>query len=295
MPADNMPNAEVDVSVNLVRSLLDAQHPDLALLPLTLMANGWDNVIYRLGDHHTVRLPRRAMAAPLVEHELRWLPEFATRLPIAIPAPVRRGEPADDYPFVWSICPYLPGEMAATAPHLDKASIAPSLGEFLRALQRQAPFDAPTNQWRGVPLLDRDAANHERMTQLADIIDTGPVSELWELLKLTTPWDQAPVWVHGDLHPANFLVDTKGHLSAVIDFGDLCSGDPATDLFIGWTFFDEPERSVFRAAAGDIDDATWARARGWALTLTLAYLHGSANNPIMAAIGHDALPRILGR
>ena len=50
MAAQNMPAAEVEITVDLVRALLAEQFPALATLPLTLVANGWDNAIYRLGD-----------------------------------------------------------------------------------------------------------------------------------------------------------------------------------------------------------------------------------------------------
>src|SRR5437868_4236269 len=60
MPADDMPAAEVDVDVALVRALLSEQFPDLLDLDLTALAFGWDNAIFRLGDDLTVRLPRRA-------------------------------------------------------------------------------------------------------------------------------------------------------------------------------------------------------------------------------------------
>jgi aminoglycoside phosphotransferase (APT) family kinase protein len=89
-----MPAAEVDVPLELVSRLLAAQHPDLAHLPLEVMANGWDNLICRLGRELAVRLPRRAMAAELTAHEQQWLPVLAPRLPLPVPAPVRVGRPA---------------------------------------------------------------------------------------------------------------------------------------------------------------------------------------------------------
>jgi aminoglycoside phosphotransferase (APT) family kinase protein len=100
------------------------------------------------------------------------------------------------------------------------------------------------------------------------------------------------LWLHGDLHPANVLVD-HGRVSAVIDFGDITAGDPATDLAVAWMLFPADARSTFRAAAGDIDDDTWTRARGWALSLALAYLASSADNPMFAALGKRVLAAVL--
>ena len=103
-------------------------------------------------------------------------------------------------------------------------------------------------------------------------------------------WDGPPLWLHGDLHPANMLTD-DGRLSAVIDFGDITAGDPATDLAVAWTMFDEPSRREFRAAVA-ADDATWRRAAGWALALALAYLTGDDESP-MPAIGRRTLAAVL--
>ena len=105
MAAQNMPAAEVDIDERLVRRLLGDQHPDLAHLPLSLVANGWDNVIFRLGPDMTVRLPRRQLAAELVVNEQRWLPELAPRLSIPIPTPLRIGLPHDVFPWHWSSRP----------------------------------------------------------------------------------------------------------------------------------------------------------------------------------------------
>ena len=99
MAITNTPEAEVAIDEPLIRGLLRAQHPDLADEPLCIVAHGWDNVLARLGDALVVRLPRRAIAAALVLHEQRWLPELAPRLPLPIPVPLRAGVPGDGFPW----------------------------------------------------------------------------------------------------------------------------------------------------------------------------------------------------
>ena len=292
MPAEDMPAAEVDVGPAVVRALLDEQFPDLADLDLVELAYGWDNAIFRLGDHLTVRLPRRAMAAELVEHEQRWLPELAPRLPLPIPAPVRAGRPGGDYPWSWSVCPWLPGVIAARTAPDDPFEAAELLGAFLAALHHEAPSDVPANPYRGVPLAERDEVVRQRAHQLADLVDAPAVLSCWDDLSSTPTWGGPPLWLHGDLHPANVLVD-HGRVSAVIDFGDITAGDPATDLALAWMLFPTEARSTFRSAAGNIDDDTWARARGWALALALAYLASSADNPMFARLGEQVLAAAL--
>lgn len=291
MSPQNMPAAEIDVDPDLVRNLLHDQHADLAELGLVELANGWDNVIYRLGGELTVRLPRRQMAAVLVEHEQRVLPALSERLPIAIPAPVRVGTPALGYPWSWSVNPWLPGSIAATTPFRDPAAEARRLGEFLAALHTAAPVDAPPNPYRGHFIGDNTARFHERVEGLRTVsgFDADAVLARWTDLVDVDPYTAAPVWLHGDLHPANVLVD-DGAISAVIDFGDVCAGDPAADLACAWSLFEDPRhRALLRADAGAVDDATWQRAAAWALHFAVTYLAHSADNPTMGMIGRRLL------
>jgi aminoglycoside phosphotransferase (APT) family kinase protein len=288
----NTPAAEVHIDEHLVRALLESQHPDLAAQDLVEIAAGWDNVIFRLGSDLAVRLPRREMSAALVEHEQRWLPELAARLPMPIPAPVRVGRPALGYPWSWSVAPWLEGEIAARVPPADPYDAATRLGAFLAALHVPAPAGAPPNPFRGVPLEARAPGVATRIEQLGPLIDGDAAGRLWHELHATPPWAGPPLWLHGDLHPANVLV-SGGRVAAVIDWGDITAGDPATDLSIAWMLLPAPVRSAFRAAASDVDDDTWTRAQAWALALALAYLANSADNSVIHGIGRRTLEAVL--
>jgi aminoglycoside phosphotransferase (APT) family kinase protein len=292
MPADAMPAAEVSIDEALVRALLVEQHPDLADRPLRPTANGWDNVIFRLGDDLVVRLPRRLAAVELVEHEQRWLPTLAPRLPLAIPTPVRVGVAGQGFPWPWSVCEWFEGNVAARAALADPTADAARLGAFLVALHQPAPADAPHNPYRGVPLRERDPILRDCLARLGDDVDRDAVLQRWEPLLATPAWSAGPCWVHGDLHPANVVV-RDGALAAVLDFGDLTAGDPATDLAVAWMLFPASSREAFREAAGSADDDLWARAQGWALALSLAYLAGSADHPLVSEIGRRTLDEVL--
>jgi aminoglycoside phosphotransferase (APT) family kinase protein len=288
-----MPAAEVDVDEALVRALLEEQHPDLARWPLRLVANGWDNVLFRLGDELVVRLPRRELAVPLVEHEQRWLPELAPRLPLPVPVPVRVGRPGAGYPWPWTVCAWMPGESALVATPTDLGATAEALGRFLAALHVPAPADAPGNPFRGIPLADRAERTLAAVERLGDTVDGPRLRALWDELVATPLWAGPPVWVHGDTHPGNLVVH-EGRLAAVVDFGDLCSGDPASDLAVAWMLFPPEHRDAFRAAAGAADDDhLWTRARAWGLALGLVLSADSADNPANAALGARTLAAVL--
>ncbi|KPI20255.1 aminoglycoside phosphotransferase [Actinobacteria bacterium OK074] len=291
MPVHRMPAAEVPVSVELVQLLLDEQFPDLADLPVEVLANGWDNLVCRLGEEFLVRLPRRALAAELVAHEQRWLPELAGRLPLPVPAPVRVGQPTATYPWSWSVVPFLPGRIAARSEPDDLWSAAAALGTFLAALHTPAPSEAPVNPFRGIPLAGRADGVRKGLAHV-DPADRATALRVWETAVAAPAWDGPPVWLHGDLHPANILVD-RGLVSAVIDFGDITSGDPAADLSVAWMLFTAEQRAALRQAYGRADDATWERARGWALALSLVFLTHSADNPLMHHIGERAFRTVL--
>jgi aminoglycoside phosphotransferase (APT) family kinase protein len=290
-----MPAAEVDIDTSLVAGLVADQHPDLAGRRLRPLAHGWDNESFRLGDDLVVRLPRRAAAVELVAHEQRWLCELAARLPLPIPAPARIGQPGRGYPWAWSIVPWLPGAPWESAPPADTRRAGRRLGAFLAALHRPAPKAAPHNPLRGVPLADRAERFDAGLSALGSRVDAHRCRAVFGDLVRTPAWEAAPVWLHGDLHPLNVLVD-GGALSAVLDFGDICAGDPATDLAVAWMLLPGVDRRAFREAAGaerSVDDATWQRARAWALALAVAYLAGSDDNAAMATIGRRTLAAAL--
>lgn len=287
-----MPAAEVPISVELVQALVAAQHPDLAHLPIELAGEGWDSAVFRLGDDLVVRLPRRKIVAGLVPNELRWLPELAPTLPLPISSPVRVGRPGSGFPWPWSITPWFEGATWAESSVTDTRAAAVALGQFVGALGAGAPDDAPSNPYRGGPLSDRDPAFRDRVAQLGDAIPGLVVTELWNAA-LTADAATGRRWLHGDLHPANIIVD-EGRLVAVIDWVDVSAGDRAYDLAAAWMCFSDPgDRAAFKAATDVPDGPTWARARACALSHAIACLATSADNERMHTIGQRTLHAVL--
>lgn len=287
-----MPAAEVDVTVDLVMRLLTRQRPDLAMEPITFLAHGWDNELFRIGRSRVGRFPRRELAADLVKNEARWLPTFADRLPLPIPAPTFLGAPGDGFPWCWVLTPWIEGVSAATVDDLDLEECARQIGDFLQALHQPAPAEAPANPFRGVPLTQRDAIMRRRFDSLGAVIDTDAAVAIWETALGAEPHTGPPLWLHGDVHPHNLLAE-GGRLTGVVDFGDVTAGDPATDLAIGWSMLGPSERERFFGAYGVPDEACLSRARGWALAFACAYLANSADNPIMYAIGEHAYSELM--
>ncbi|HVB10985.1 MAG TPA: aminoglycoside phosphotransferase family protein [Bacillota bacterium] len=282
------------MDVTLVRRLLAAQLPRWAGLPITpIGGDGTDNAIFRLGSDLAVRLPLAERSAQQIEKEHRWLPRLGPQLPLAIPMPLAKGDPAEGYPWPWGIYRWIDGETAALAPVRDLGQAAQDLGRFVAALQGADPAGGPPggrhNGLRGLPL---QAFDGDVRSALAALQDTGPLRDAWEIALQAPPWRGPGVWLHGDLHPANLLA-RDGRIHAVIDFGLLGVGDPAYDLMLAWTLLTPETRETFRAEVR-LDAAAWVRGRGWALAwaaIAYAYYRTTAN--VLAAISRRTLQEVL--
>ena len=297
MATSRMHVDEVDTNVSLVVRLLTTQFPQWASLPVKpAHSAGTGNALYRLGDDMVVRLPRIPSAVGQVDKEQKWLPRLAPLLPLNIPVPLAKGKPSNGYPWYWSVYRWLKGEDATTVSIADPRQAATDLAQFIIALQQIEIADGPSpgqhNFYRGVPLAMRDQQTRDAIAALKDLIDANEVTAAWDAAIETPAWNRQPVWLHGDLHAGNLLIQ-QGRLSAVIDFGGLGVGDPACDVMAAWTFLSAENRVVFRELL-QVDDATWARGRGWALSFGLIALpYYQTTNPVLAAIARRAINEVL--
>jgi aminoglycoside phosphotransferase (APT) family kinase protein len=243
----------------------------------------------------SVRLPSSAEYAAQVEKEQYWLPKLRLFLPLSIPSPLVMGKPNGRFPWNWSVYQWIEGKQASYENITDLNRFAQSRAEFLIALQQINTSGGPKagkhNFFRGGPLEIYDRQTREAILILGKKIDTEAVRAIWEAA-LFSKWEKNPVWVHGDIDRSNLLVK-NGHLSAVIDFGCLCIGDPACDLAIAWTFFKEESRVVFRKSL-ILDDDTWVRGRGWALWKALIICAGlSGTDPLAKEKSWSVVEQVL--
>jgi len=292
-----MHDDEVDTDASLVGRLLAAQFPqwaDHSIEPV--QSAGTDNALYRLGDDMVVRLPRIQWATGQVDKEHQWLPRLAPCLPLAIPIPLAKGQPGEGYPWHWSVYRWLEGENATIERIADPRQAAIDLAQFIAALQRidatGGPLPGPYNSYRGEPLAMRDTRTRDVIAALQGALDTDAVTAVWDAAIKAPAWRGPPVWLHGDLQSGNLLA-VEGRLSAVIDFGCLGVGDPAYDVMAAWLYLSAETRAVFRAALS-VDDATWVRGRGLALSVGLIALpYYQRTNPVLAGIARRAIDEAL--
>jgi aminoglycoside phosphotransferase (APT) family kinase protein len=287
MHADELP-----IDAALVRRLLVAQFPEWAALPLRpVRFFGTDNAIYRLGDELAVRLPRREHNVLGLRKELRWLPQLAPLLPLAVPEPVAAGEPGEGYPLEWAVYRWLPGEPAYEArPDNPGPQVAALLTAFRAIDLPDGPAPGRHNAFRGAPLAPGDEIVRRKIAELG----LGREAlRIWESALAADEWRDEPVWLHGDLDVRNLLV-TSGRLSGVVDFGTLGVGDPAADVMVAWKMLPPAPREAFRREL-EIEDATWARSRACVLAqaVNAVTYYTDENNPILVREARAWLAEVL--
>jgi aminoglycoside phosphotransferase (APT) family kinase protein len=282
---------EVTTDAALARRLVATQFPHWAALPLArVQADSTDNDMSRLGPDMAVRLPRRAGAMTPMDNEQQWLPRLAPHLPLPVPLARAKGAPQDDYPYPWSVVTWIEG--APPPRQLNDRTFARDLGTFVTALHAldasTGPAPGAHNFWRGMPLAHFDATLRQRFEWLSDLTDIEEIVSEWQNALRLPAWSGSPVWIHGDLQRGNLLI-RDARLAGVIDWSALGVGDPAGDLSVAWNLLGPDARAEYRTAL-QVDDATWARGRAWALiegVLALSYYRGK--NEVIADAGRRAI------
>ncbi|RII14703.1 Phosphotransferase enzyme family protein [Streptomyces sp. YIM 130001] len=294
MNAGKQGTVPVPVDEVLVRRLVAGQFPHWDGLRVRRQPSGGTvNAMFRLGPDLVVRLPLQAGGAADVVLEQEWLPRLAPLLPV--PTVVGSGQPAEGFPWPWSVFRWLPGELPEPDALREPVGLARDLADFVRAMREVGLPDAP-DAYRGGPLASLDSATRAAIDALRGIpeegIDGNAVAAVWADSLAAPGWDGPPVWLHADLMPGNVLL-RGGRLCAVIDFGCMGTGDPACDLFPAWNLLPAEGRAAFRESLG-VDAATWRRGRGRALSQALISLpYHRSRNAAMATNARHVIRAVL--
>ena len=259
-----MHDDQVDIDVDAVRGLLAEQRPDLAKLPITpVVSTGTVNALFRIGGDLVARLPLQEEWTEGIEREWLWIPWLSSRITsVRLPEPVFKASANATYPFVWSVYRWIEGAPYDDGLVDDEAQAARSLARFVQELRALEVTPSAPEGGRE-PLADLDEDTREAIGDAGTLIDGTAAMTVWDAALRTPAWDRRPVWIHGDLLRPNLIVD-EGRLVAVIDYGYIGVGDPATDLIPAWAVFGPTGRAILREML-EPDDATWARGRGIAL------------------------------
>ncbi len=232
---------EVEVGEELARRLIASQFPEFADAPIRRVGSGWDNAALLVDERVVFRFPQRAVAAPLIEREIEFMPAIARRLDTPVPNPAYAGIPQFEYPWRFAGYQVVPGVTACGANlNLDeRRQLAEDLARFLRTLHD----------------IDVDSL-HAPL----------PPDQIGKLDPVRLKVDEEPltgkhVVVHGDLYARHLLLDDQNRLCGVIDWGDIHCGHPAVDLSVVHMMVPPRHHGVFLDTYGSVDERTWRFAR----------------------------------
>lgn len=292
-----MHDNEQEVNTALVQSLLKEQCSQWANLELSpILSSGTDNALFRLGDKYVVRMPRiewsPGSVSNCINKEYLWVPQLAQHLKIPISEPVFKGTHNEAYPWPWSITKWNDGHNPDFEKENEYNKLAVDLACFLNELHGIKLPEAGPFSRRGVPLKELDSETREALKALENDMDTKPLALLWENLSNAPSWNKPSVWMHGDLLPGNVLIQNN-RLSAVIDFADVGLGDPACDLIVAWSLLNASSRTIFRKHLVNIDEHTWQRGKGWALSIALIILPYYKNtNSVLTSVARRIIKQL---
>jgi aminoglycoside phosphotransferase (APT) family kinase protein len=281
------------VDENLARRLIAGQCFEPSTLEL--VGEGWDNTVWLVDEQWAFRFPRREIGVPGLKRELASLGELAPQLPLRIPAPVFAGEPALGYPWPFFGAEFIAGSELADVVLTDEArcALGRPLGRFLRALHSaHVSTLLPTDPMGRSNMVTRASRTGVALMEIAALWKTP--RWVFDLLDAAEriPAPAATAVVHGDLHARHVLF--LGEVPCgVIDWGDICRGDPCIDLALYWYLLEGAGREAFRDAYGEIsrDQLASARVLAWFMCARLAVWAFNEGRERLLEVGLDGLRR----
>lgn len=265
----------IPMTTELAQGLVAKHFPQWTHLPVQKLDDiGTDNWLFRMGDTYLLRYPKDESASKQLLKEFSLLQKLCPKLPIKTPTPVALKEADNKHSFPLGIYYWIEGVPYTPLTLQHDFAAVETMVNFIVSLQQIDPEGGappgPSNNFRGVPLAQREKETQQYLQQFPSHHDSDLLSEIWGHLKNAPVWDKPLVWIHGDLHWGNVLTRSNA-IVGIIDFGALGLGDPATDLMSAWIFFDHDARQHFKSLI-NVDAATWARGAGWALSFAIIAL-----------------------
>ena len=234
----NNPSWAWDSLDHLTAAPILARHlPSAPHASLTPFGSGDFTLAFKQGDQ-VIRVARHVEAANALRRESCVLVRIGSRLPLPVPRPMYYALP-DCPPF--TVHSEIVGETLTregweNLPTSARDKAAADLATFLMALHS---LPVETGLACGLEKLNGTEFSRSLRGKIAntinDLLDDQTQTRLAELLNswsLTSSSEPQPsVLLHCDIGPGHVLYDPQtGHLTGVIDFGDLVIGDPARDF-----------------------------------------------------------------
>lgn len=266
---------DIELTETLALELIFSQFPQFKDSSFKKIGEGFDNIVLQVGEDYVFRFPRRKLAVPLTEREIKVLGFLQGKLDLDIPSPQFLGFPTKDYPYPFFGHKLVKGftgcQIALTTDQEKKA--AAKLGASLKKLHSLdysslssvdfTPFDDRTKL--GAML----ARFWERIEPIKKEYDLEKFFPAWKkIIEKASSYkaNQSQCLLHGDLYHKHMVFSSEGELCGLIDWGDLCVNDPVVDFAVVYSFFSSSAEESFWQAYGEVSSVTKDYAR-WVASL----------------------------
>ncbi|WP_046226473.1 phosphotransferase [Paenibacillus dauci] len=268
MSGTNVWDAEWEISEEQARTLIGRQFPQLSSKRVKRLGWGWDNTVFLIGDEYVFRFPRRTIAVGSIRIEGKLLPKLETYITIPYPKPLFYGDASDEYPAPFLGYAHVSGDFPIGLTEECRALSAETLAKFLRRLhefpvQEAVKCGVQQDHRNLTDIAARKVKLESFLSKVAEhlSLEESSVIEAYISRLQKDHVESVNVLLHGDLHFKNMLINEKGIISGIIDWGDLSIGHPACDLSVAYSFLPPYARGVFFETYGGADEETRMLAR----------------------------------
>ncbi|GAA1762899.1 aminoglycoside phosphotransferase family protein [Kocuria aegyptia] len=246
-----------------------AAFPGLTWSRARRITEGWDHVVVVLDDALVFRFPQEEPYTEALAREVAVLDHLAPLLPVRIP---RYDRVAPDGSFAGY--PLLPGrtlapEVLASLDGTAHEALVGQLAGFLSALHTAPVRGTPLERVPASYLAeDQDDVRRAATSHLPAVLSPEELAEVERILAdvdVLLAADLPQVVVHNDVYSRHLLWDDDDARLGVIDFSDMCLGDPAVDFAELHEYGEAFVRAVYERYTGPRDagllDRSWTYQR----------------------------------
>jgi len=224
----------------------------IAVRSATPIGEGWTAVAYRVNDELVFKFPKRNKTWEELDREIAFLKYARPSLPLTVAEHLQRVRESDGAPHGYVVHRNIPGnavEPRSLSPRA-RSAVARVLAGFLHALHEISPSALSSilpheDEYRTVQQYQRDAEEH-----IAPHLSRAERRRLSDLIArhLRDPLNFAGQarMLHADLSADHVLLVDES-VTGILDWGDVCFGDPDYDF--GYLYDDFGEAFVREMAA----------------------------------------------
>jgi aminoglycoside phosphotransferase (APT) family kinase protein len=285
-------DAEINITEELVSTLLSEQFPQIEVKEIELLGRGFDNAVYLINQEYVFRFPSKQQAVSLLETEGKLLPEISPHFELATPCPIFFGEKSSHYPWPFLGYKELPGSIPKSIPLSARIHTAKPLAQFLKTLHaipvsKAKELGVPYDEYERMNVTKRKVIMEEYIVKVVEMglwKDEQSLHHYFQEGLPCEPLSGREYLVHGDIHIRNVLTDHNGVVTSIIDWGDVHIGYQAADLSFIYSFLDVEGRKKFYEIYGDVDETSKRYARFKAVYISLVlmlYAHDQGDDQLV--------------